>query len=105
MKPKISGINSEEYSAGRIDHFIIEMGENLQIPFMNLFKELGFEKDKVNDLDIDYPSTRGYFFFCSKKIKAHFFIEKSRINLILDNKLEKKKLIQIIEKYFSIFKE
>lgn len=103
MKPKISEISSEEYPRGRIDKLIIEMQENLQDSIINLFKELKFEKDKLNDLDIDYPSTRGYFFVYNKKIKAHFFIEKSRVNLIFDSKLKKEKLIKEIEKFFQIF--
>ncbi len=105
MKPKISGISSESYPMGRIDQFTIEMQENLQNPFINLFKELEFEKDKVDNLDIDYPSTRGYFFVYNKNIKAHFFVEKSRVNLIFDSNIEKEKLIVMIEKYFSIFEE
>ena len=104
-KPKISGVISESYPSGRIDQFRIEMQENLQSPIMSLFEELGFEEEKVKDLDIDYPSTKGYFFVYNKKIKAHIFVEETKINLIFDSNMDKENLVAIVEKYFSIFGE
>ncbi len=103
MKPKILEISSEEYPHGRIDKFVIEMQENLQSPIIDLFKELGCPKEELNDLDLDYPSTRGYFFVYSKKIKAHFFVGRGDVILVLDSNFKKEKLIFIIEKYFQIF--
>ncbi|MFA5175867.1 MAG: hypothetical protein WC413_01220 [Candidatus Nanoarchaeia archaeon] len=102
-KPKIKGISSESYPGGRADSFIIEMQEHLQEPITKLFEILGFSKEKINDLDIHYPSTQGYFFVYSPKIKAHFFITKEEVFLVLDNKEDKEKLFKKIEEVFKIF--
>ncbi|MFH1310922.1 MAG: hypothetical protein ABIH65_00770 [Nanoarchaeota archaeon] len=100
-KLKVSGISSEEYPGGRLDIFKIPLSEKLVYGMENLFKDLGFSEDVINDLDIHYPSARGYYFFYNSRIKAHMFFEKNVLNLIFDSMISKKEIFEFFEKYFQ----
>ena len=97
----ISGISSEEYPEGRLDIFKIPLSEKLVNNIINLFKDFNFSEEVINDLDIHYPSSRGYYFFYSSRIKAHMFFEKEFLNLIFDSGISKKEINKIVEKYFQ----
>ena len=98
---KILGIYSEEYPGGRWDMFKIPLSEELVYKMENVFKELGFSEDVINDLDIHYPSAKGYYFFYSPRVKAYLFFEGDVLNLIFDSGLSKKEINKILEKYFE----
>ncbi|MBU3941707.1 MAG: hypothetical protein KKF74_02230 [Nanoarchaeota archaeon] len=100
-KQKILGISSEEYPNGRVDIFKILLSEDLVFVMEGLFKDLGFNEKVVNDLDMHYPSTKGYYFFYSPRIKAHMFFEDNVLNLIFDSKIPKRDISNVIKKYFE----
>ena len=100
-KLKISGISSEKYPKGRIDIFRIPLSEDLVFNMEGLFKDLGFDKEVINDLDIHYPSTRGRYFFYSNNVKAHLFFDGNELNLIFDTTLDREEINKIVEKYFQ----
>jgi len=100
-KPKISRISSEEYPKGRIDTFRIPLSEDLVFNMEGLFRDLRFDKEVINDLDMHYPSTKGYYFFYSDKVKAHLFFEENKVNLIFDTSIPKEEINEIVERYFE----
>ena len=102
-KPKIQGIYSEEYPKGRIDLFKIPLSEEVVYGIEGTFRDLGFSEEVINDLDMHYPSTKGYYFFYSPKIKAHLFFEGNFLNLVFDTNLPKKDIMEKMKKYFQIF--
>ncbi|MGV8152150.1 MAG: hypothetical protein ACP5OG_03640 [Candidatus Nanoarchaeia archaeon] len=102
-KPKILSIASFEYPYGRIDKFEIKNEKDIQGPIISFFKEIEFRKNILEKMDMEYPSTEGYFFFYDKGIKAHILVEEKTIFLIIDSNKEKEKIMNDLEKFFSIF--
>jgi hypothetical protein len=100
-KQKVLGISSEEYFGGRIDTIKISLSEKLVYIMEKLFHDLGFSEKVINDLDIHYPSSKGYYFFYSSKIKAHMFFEEKILNLIFDSNIQKEELVEVLDKYFE----
>ena len=104
-KIKVKGLRSIDYDNGLIDKFEIENCERLINAFISLFSDLGFKEDVLKELNIHYPSTKGYIFKYNSKYKAHFFIEKDYVTLVIDSKVEKKILIEKFKKYFKFFSD
>ena len=100
-KPKIQGIYSEEYLKGRIDLFKIPLSEEVVYGIEGTFRDLGFSEEVINDLDMHYPSTKGYYFFYSPDVKAHLFFEGNFLNLVFDSGLSKKEITEILDNYFK----
>lgn len=103
-KPLISGIESKTYSKGRWDLIKIELVEDLIEPLQELFKEIGFSKEVILDLDMYYPSLGGFHTFYSEKAKIYFYTEEKILDLIFDTAIPKKELMKTIGKYFQLFK-
>lgn len=99
-KIKIKGLSNEVYSKGRIDIFRISLSEELVNNIQGVFEKLEFSKDVINNLDIHYPSTEGYYFFYNPKVKAHLFFERGVLNLIFDSNLPREKIILIMSEFF-----
>lgn len=100
-KSKIKGMSSEEYPGGRIDVFIIPISEKIVFNIENAFRDLGFSEEIISELDMHYPSTKGYYFFYGSRVKAHMFFEEDILNLVFDSALSKKEIIEILDKQFE----
>jgi len=101
-KPKINGTSSLEYAKGRIDRFVIKMQEDLQEPIMLLFKSLGCTDKEIEDLDMHYPSSQGYYFIYCPDVRCHIIVDEKSATLIFDSNKKKEFLIQKIEKFFKV---
>jgi len=104
-RPKIKEISSYEYPSGRIDKFEIEISANLHQTIVEFLSHLEFSEESLEDFDIEFESFRGYIFGYSKKIKVHLFVYNEGAVLVLDSSEDKKKIIEMLEKFFVLFKE
>ncbi len=100
-KIKISRVSSEEYPNGRWDKFTLKPVEELIDPMTNLFRDLGFSEDVLNDLDVFYPRLGGFNAFHSKNIKAYLIGYEDDLELIFDTSLPREEINKVVEKYFE----
>jgi hypothetical protein len=100
-KPKIEEIESHEYPLGRIDRLVIKDQKDIRVSIINLLVNLNFPKENLIDFDLE--SFERYIFSYSKRLKVHLFKSEDGLNLILDSKIKKEKLIKEVEKIFLIF--
>jgi len=100
-KIKISRVSSEEYPNGRWDKFTLKPVEELIEPITNLFRDLEFGEDVLNDLDVFYPCLGGFNAFYSKDVKAYLIGYEDDLVLIFDTSLPMKEIHDAVEKYFE----
>lgn len=108
-KLKVKGISSEEYPNGRIDSFRIPLIQGIHDNLIELFIELGIDKDEITEkLDIDfenkdlYPAGTSFFIYVSEKIKSHLIIQEEEILLEFDTLLKREKMLNFMKKYFEL---
>ena len=104
-KPKIVQIESEDYTAGRIDSFGIKIESDLNCLLIPLFTDLGFLKEEVLEkLDVAFEGLKeGYYTFIygNKNIKAHLIIETNVLLIKVDTTETREKINKIFSKYFD----
>jgi len=100
-KIKLISVSSDEYPEGRWDSFTLKPVEELIEPLVNLFRDLGFGKEALNDLDIYYPELGGFNAFYSKKIKAYVIGYGDEIEIVFDSNFPRSKIVTMVEKYFQ----
>ena len=108
-KLKIISISSETYPGGRIDSFTVPLFDRFHqginhSHIMPLFEKLGFAKDSVDDLDIDFenkPAGTYFFSYGNKKIKFFIVIGEKTISINLDTSLPREQINKVIDKYFE----
>ena len=101
-KIKLISVRNEEYPEGRWDRFTIKPVLELIDPMTNLFKDLGFSVEVLNDLDMYYPEFGGFKSFYSKKIKAYLIgYDEDCLEIVLDSNLPRIKIVKIVERYFQ----
>ena len=96
-------MESKEYKEGKIDLFVIDKKEDFHKELISLLLDVGFEEDKLDELDSDYGSDEGHYFVFSKGMRVHLFLEDNHSKFVLDTKIPKEELISKIERYFQIF--
>lgn len=102
-KPKINQIESKEYEEGRIDLFVIEERRDFHNEIISLLSDIGFEEEKLNELDSNYNKDEGNYFVFSKGMRFYLFLQEDSIKFVIDSQIQKEELISKIEKYFQIF--
>ena len=108
-KLKIVRIATEDYPNGRIDSFTVPLldksNQGISVNYIiPLLKDFGFTDDSVEELDIDFENMSAgdhYFIYGNDNIKAILIIEDKAISINFDNNLDKKKINEIVERYFQ----
>jgi len=101
--PKIKGIFSKEYPGGRSDLFLLDSDRDIHEELISFFRELGISETNLIEFDSVTTDVEGYFFVYEKEIKIHLIISERGINLLIESKIPKEELLDIMERYFQIF--
>ena len=102
-KPKIEEISSKEYEEGRIDRFLISQNKDVHRQIISSLVSLGVYEKNLEEFDFVTSNNEGYFFVHNRGIRVHMILHDNNINLILDSRIPKKKLMNEFKKHFQIF--
>jgi len=104
-KPKIVGIMNVKCGEERADFFTIKISEDLKTALISLLTKLGFRYDKIKNFDSILENEELFIFVYQKNIRVYLLNgpNKNEVLLIINSKIDKQKLINLLEKYFQIF--
>lgn len=102
-KIKIKEIKSEDYENGRIDSFLISKNIDLHVDIIGVLIDMGFSEKNITVFDTEYDMINTYLFSKEKDVKIFLICFDEEILLIIDSKLDKLRLMKIIEDHFELF--
>jgi len=85
-----------------IHHYVVLLENDFHNLFINFLNELGFNSEEISKVDTPFFNLEGeYIPLLKEDMRIHLFIEKEKVNMVIDTKFPQEKLNEFLKKHFS----
>jgi len=85
-----------------IHYYVILLENDFHNLFISFLNELGFNSGEISKVDTPFFNLEGeYLPLLKENMRIHLFIEKEKVNMVIDTKFPQGRLNEILKKHFS----